>query len=103
MLVHVCIKLSIAIVMFHAPIFSDHIRDQETESWLTLLKSRDQCMRDGLSEEELREIHADIFGKVKESIADVKQKVAVEQQQQQQQNMQATSKLCLHYSYTLWS
>lgn len=73
--------------------FSDRIRDQETEKWMTLLKFRDERMRHGLTEEELRDIHADIVGKVKQTMDEVKQNVTVEQQQQQtqQQNMQATS------------
>ena len=77
----------------HVLTFTDHIRDQETESWLTLLKSRDEKMRRTMTEEELREVHVHIVGKVKECMGDVTLKQHMEQQQHmaQQQSTQAIS------------
>ena len=79
-------------------IFSDRIQDQETERWITLLISRDERVRNNMTEEELRDVHARLTGKVMESKGDVmKQSVVVEQyvEQTQHQSMQATS-MCIH-------
>ena len=69
-------------------VFPDRIRDQETESWLTLLNSRDEKMRRDMTEEELRDVHADLTGKVKESMGNVKQSVTTKQHMAQQQHVE---------------
>ena len=70
----------------HVLTFSDRIRDQETESWLTLLQSRDERMRRSMTEEELRDVHVHLVAKVKESMDDVKH-MTVKQHMEQQQHM----------------